>query len=281
MTATRLILPAFGIVLAPACSGLVGTVAGAPLAAVAVAAPLTCAVAWVAGRWAGMGVAAASACGWYLPVFFLSGIGLSDVDHSSMLLGTGIQIAFALLTARWSDTLHAATVAAEVDPLTGLLNRRGIVARLEMESNRCRRGGRSLAVAFVDCDHFKAFNDSRGHAAGDRLLCVAAERLSSGIRNYDAAGRLGGDEFVVVFPECSEADARAAGARLLDSLRTAMHERGWPVTFSIGVAVFGTPGDAQEMLSCADAAMYEAKHSGKDRLCVQVGVPGEKSGPGE
>ena len=268
-SATRFVLLAFGMMLSPACSALIGTLAGAPLAAVAVGAPLTCAIAWTVGRRAALGIAAVSGVGWYLPALFLSRMTAADVDQSSMLLGSAVQVGFALLTARWSDTQRMAAVAAELDPLTGLLNRRGIVSRLEMESNRCRRGGRPLSVAFIDCDQFKAFNDSRGHAAGDRLLCMVAEELSSGIRNYDSVGRLGGDEFVVVFPECDEADARSAATRLLDALRSAMTDRDWPVTFSVGVAVFTVPGDPQEMLNSADNAMYEAKQGGKDRICYR------------
>ena len=257
-------------VLVTACTALIGTLAGLPLAAVALCAPQIIAAAWAAGTRPALVLTLLSALGWYLPA--VTGRGLADeaVDQSSAVIGTAVLIAFVLLTQKWRETLRRAHHAAETDPLTGLLNRRGFLARVDAERNRSERRRTPVAIAFLDCDRFKQLNDTKGHAVGDRLLIETADVLRANVRNYDSVARLGGDEFAVLLPDVDAAGARAAVDRMQSALRTCMRERQWPVTFSIGVAVFPIPGNTADMIVAADAAMYHVKRSGRDGVHVSL-----------
>jgi diguanylate cyclase (GGDEF)-like protein len=268
-----LILYAVELALVPACTALVGAVAQTPLAAVALCVPQVAAAAWTLGRWPALGLVLLSALGWYVPVQ-LPLEPAPPADHSSAVVGTAILAAFSLLMSRWRDSLREARAAAETDPLTGLLNRKGFEVRLDAERNRTARSARPLAVAFLDCDSFKAWNDRHGHAAGDRLLVTVADTLKSHVRNYDSVARIGGDEFAILFPESGEEAARSAIARVHASLGSAMSSRNWPVTMSIGVVVFNEPRSAGEMMAAADAEMYAVKHAGKDHFRVRVDFVG-------
>jgi diguanylate cyclase (GGDEF)-like protein len=264
-----LILYVIELALVPTCTALVGTVAQAPLAAVALCVPQVAAAGWTLGRWPALGLVLLSALGWYGPPQ-LPLESSPAADHSSAVVGTAILAAFSLLMSRWRDSLREARAAAETDPLTALLNRKGFEARLDAERNRTARSAKPLAIAFLDCDSFKAWNDRHGHAAGDRLLVTVAETLRSHVRNYDSVGRIGGDEFAILFPETGEGAARAAVARVHASLGSAMSSRNWPVTMSIGVVVFNDPRTAGEMMAAADAEMYAVKRDGKDHFRVRV-----------
>ena len=263
------LLYAIEAVLTPACTALIGEVGRAPLAAVALCVPQVAAAAWTLGRWAALALVLLSAAGWYLPARF-SLASVSTADHVSAIVGTALLASFSLLMSRWHDSLREARAAAETDPLTGLLNRKGFEARLDAERNRTARNARPLAVAFLDCDSFKSWNDRHGHAAGDRLLVTVAETLRSHVRNYDSVARVGGDEFAILFPETGEDAARAAIARVHASLGSAMSARNWPVTMSVGVVVFNAARSAGEMLAAADAEMYAVKRDGKDHFRVRV-----------
>ena len=155
------------------------------------------------------------------------------------------------------------------DPLTGLPNRSFLEDRLQLHLAQARRGGRGMAVMFLDLDRFKTVNDTLGHALGDRLLCEAAKRLREGVREDDTVARIGGDEFVVLLPRVGQGDG---AARIAQSL---LHKFVEPfplddnvlqVTISIGIALFPQDGDDPEtLLKKADAAMYRAKERGRNR----------------
>jgi two-component system, cell cycle response regulator len=149
------------------------------------------------------------------------------------------------------------------DPLTGLANRRFILTQLTGMVSGARRHRRALTVAVIDVDHFKAVNDTRGHAEGDRVLAAVARALRSHLRAEDQLGRLGGEEFLAVLPD---ADA-GAGAAAAEKLRASVQETG--VTVSIGWAAW-VGESADELLGRADDALYDAKARGRD--CV-VGAP--------
>ncbi len=147
---------------------------------------------------------------------------------------------------------------ARTDPLTGLSNRRAFLEALD----RLRPGG---AVVFLDLDHFKALNDSRGHQAGDEVLQEFALALRRSVRDGDCAARYGGEEFALVLPSAAAVDMGPAAEVVVARLRAA-----WagPVTFSVGIAVH-RPGDAPSTtLARADAAVYEAKAAGRNTLVV-------------
>jgi diguanylate cyclase (GGDEF)-like protein len=154
------------------------------------------------------------------------------------------------------------------DPLTGLANRQLFYERLSHAIDN--RGEQSVGVLFIDLDGFKEINDARGHHAGDTVLRVIAERLQSGVRGADAAARFGGDEFAVLLDALADAGAaRTAAERIIADVQQPIDITGIPVTVSvsIGVAVHepGGTGSADDVLRDADAAMYAAKATGKNR----------------
>lgn len=157
--------------------------------------------------------------------------------------------------------------AALNDPLTGLSNRYGLEARIEQSLSHARRSGLKLAVLFIDLDRFKAVNDSLGHASGDTLLCVIAERISGCLRDTDLVARLGGDEFVVVLSDLARADdAVPVAEKLLDAAMSPIVIGGLEIrtTASIGVCVFPDDGkDVGTLMKHADTAMYQAKAAGR------------------
>jgi diguanylate cyclase (GGDEF)-like protein/PAS domain S-box-containing protein len=162
---------------------------------------------------------------------------------------------------------------AQTDPLTGLLNRRGITEALDEQAKRWRQGEAQGAVLFLDMDHFKQINDTLGHDVGDELLKAFAERLRAVVRSSDKLARLGGDEFVIMIsaPDAEEAAKRVA-QNLLDLARqpVPLGGREIKISTSIGIAVVKPSGTATyvEILKEADYALYEAKAAGRDRYAL-------------
>jgi diguanylate cyclase (GGDEF)-like protein len=177
-------------------------------------------------------------------------------------------IAAGLRTARQFERL---SFQASHDALTGLANRRTFEAFIEREIKLAERHGTALSVMVIDADHFKRYNDTYGHPAGDALLRALGARLAQVCRSTDFVARYGGEEFVVVLPHTDRAGAEVAAGKVLAGIRT-MHEGaglpGGPVTASIGVATYPADVfDARELFHAADQAMYRAKHEGRDRVC--------------
>jgi diguanylate cyclase (GGDEF)-like protein len=162
-------------------------------------------------------------------------------------------------------------VQSRTDPLTGTLNRRAIVERLEAELSRVRREGGSLGVGMVDVDHFKRINDGLGHAAGDAVLCEIARRIEAGMRGSDAYGRTGGEEFLVLWPGADDAAAAAAADRARRLVAGAPFATpAGPVAVTASVGVTSTDGEepADTVVARADRALYAAKLGGRDRVEV-------------
>jgi diguanylate cyclase (GGDEF)-like protein len=266
-------LVALEVLLAPACTALVGTLVGAPLAAVALCLPQVSAAAWLERTRSGVLVSLAGTAGWYLPLLRSQPTRFEHVDHTSVILGTVVCLGFAMITGRLRRVVARARLAVESDDLTKLLNKRGFQTRLEAESNRSLRTGRPLAVAFLDCDNFKTVNDTLGHATGDQLLITMARTLKRNVRSYDCVARMGGDEFAILFPEMPHHKAQSATDRLMETVRTALRAHDWDVTVSVGVVVFERPEPVPEMLAAADAEMYAVKRSGKARVQIRVVNP--------
>jgi diguanylate cyclase (GGDEF)-like protein len=179
----------------------------------------------------------------------------------------------SVLRRRAAASLDEARTEARTDPLTGLLNRRGLTEVFLRECERAEREGRPLSVWMVDLDHFKGLNDAMGHAAGDRALQGVAEVLRAQLRGIDVLARVGGEEFCVLLPNCTTADAflRAEGVRL--AVADEFADRGVPVTVSIGVASWHN-GDVDGSLTvhAADEALYAAKAAGRNQTQVAHGV---------
>lgn len=162
------------------------------------------------------------------------------------------------------------------DALTGLLNRGAILSHLERDLASAVRVGGDVAVAMVDVDHFKRVNDGFGHPAGDEVLREVSRRMASTLRPSDAIGRCGGEEFLVVMSATDAAGAALVAERLRVSIRQepiqvdgAAHQ----ITCSFGVAVSpGGSAAAERLIAAADAALYTAKRSGRDRVEIASDV---------
>lgn len=204
-----------------------------------------------------------------------------EIDELKARLDAGrriVNLQDQLLTAQRSLREQASH-----DPLTGLWNRAAILGLLDREVARGGRDGRPVAVLMTDLDHFKSINDTHGHLAGDAVLRAAAQRLEAVVRPYDAVGRYGGEEFLVVLPGCGTEEA----ATLAERLRRALADRPFDVeagelavTLSVGVAVCedGSPADPVGLLGAADAALYQAKARGRNR--VELAGPDPTTGTG-
>lgn len=186
-----------------------------------------------------------------------------------ILFGTGW-----LIESLW-QARDLAAYFAQTEPLTGLLNRNAFLSRLQLEIDRSQRREHPLAVAFLDCDHFKEWNDNHGHLAGDEVLKLIGKTLETSTRSYDALARMGGDEFAVLFPELDPELAARASRRLHEDLRRELERRDWPVTMSMGLVAYRLPpGSARDVISTADALMYEAKRLGKNRVEILIDPQG-------
>jgi diguanylate cyclase (GGDEF)-like protein len=157
------------------------------------------------------------------------------------------------------------------DELTGMLNRRAIVAGGEREVALAQRNHQSLTIAFVDIDFFKRINDNLGHEAGDIFLVEIAQLLKKTCRTIDLVGRYGGEEFCIVFPGVGHENATIVGDRLLDAVRQYRFHNQYQMTVSIGLA--SLPENSQNLswtnlINRADAALYKAKDFGRDRYCI-------------
>lgn len=161
---------------------------------------------------------------------------------------------------------------ASHDSLTGLPNRSLLRDRIEQAIAKARRDNKRVAVVFVDLDHFKLINDSLGHHVGDRLLLEVADRLMTCVRSHDTVARQGGDEFVLVLTEQhGEDESLAIVSRLLDVISQPWVDEGqeYGLSCSVGISCYPKDGDDPDaLLRCADAAMYQAKASGRSTYHV-------------
>jgi diguanylate cyclase (GGDEF)-like protein/PAS domain S-box-containing protein len=182
------------------------------------------------------------------------------------------QIALSIASLRLREALKDQSIR---DPLTGLYNRRFMQESLERELLRARRTNRPFTVMFIDIDHFKRFNDSYGHDAGDLVLQVFAKALTNFFRGGDIICRYGGEEFALVLPDSSLKDAERRGNDLRAEIKklSITHRNTVldPVTFSVGLAAFPEHGStAEELFRVADKCLYDSKTQGRDRITVPV-----------
>jgi len=194
------------------------------------------------------------------------------------------------------DALELARIEAErlsiTDPLTGLFNRRYFHYRLEQEIERARRHGDSVSVLMLDLDHFKHVNDRYGHRAGDDALRMTGDLLTRQLRRLDVCTRWGGEEFAIIMPNTGAPGGVVVAQRLLGALRAKAclsapplsEPAGGPepvqITASLGLAAFPSTGieSAEALVHAADAAMYQAKKGGRNRICLLDPERGNSSG---
>lgn len=196
-----------------------------------------------------------------------------SAEEIKLLISVASQAALAIANAR----LYQETVELSLtDPLTGIHNRRHLFARLDMELARAQRFGTEVSLLMIDIDHFKHFNDSFGHPAGDEVLRGVARVIESSIRRIDTVARVGGEEFVVVLPGTGKADA----AEVADKLRRAVErtsfaggeqQPGGRVTISLGYCTYpADAGDALLLVEAADRALYASKSAGRNRATAYM-----------
>ncbi len=204
------------------------------------------------------------------PLLYYYGLPLSMVA-SAVLIALGV-----------ADRLRAQRLAlteaerrAQTDPLTGVLNRRSLIERLDAACLRARARGLPISLLFIDLDHFKEINDSFGHQAGDACLRAIIEPIHAELRQSDVIGRYGGEEFVVILSSADAAAASPIAHRILQRIAGVSVEGfGRPIrlTCSIGIAASDTLGVwGENLIARADAALYAAKRMGRNQ--VQMAAP--------
>ncbi|OAX88014.1 histidine kinase [Xanthomonas nasturtii] len=209
-----------------------------------------------------------SAQGTQLGFLFLSCPGTGPMPRLEIAEAAAEQLSLALSNLRLRESLRRQSIR---DALTGLYNRRYLEESLSHELARCARRGLPLSVLMLDVDHFKQFNDSQGHAGGDLLLAAVGELLLTRLRAEDVACRYGGEEFTVILPEADGEEALRVAEQIrghIAALAVSDGARSLPkVTASIGVASFPADGEqGASLIQKADAALYRAKHAGRNRI---------------
>jgi diguanylate cyclase (GGDEF)-like protein len=203
------------------------------------------------------------------PLLLIGQAWLGEGRVDAMAIGVASMVLFLLVVARMAGLIRRVEEQAQElsglasrDGLTGVLNRRSWDTALPLALDAARRTGRPLSVALVDLDHFKRFNDTYGHQAGDRLLKSAAAAWGEALRTTDVLYRYGGEEFGLVLAESGVDQAIA----VVERLRVVTPEQ---QTFSAGVACWDGQETAEHLVARADAALYAAKTAGRNRTAVQ------------
>jgi diguanylate cyclase (GGDEF)-like protein/PAS domain S-box-containing protein len=206
--------------------------------------------------------------------------GSGSLKDSQLRLASTVsgQIALSLASLRLRETLRDQSIR---DPLTGLFNRRFMEESLEREMQRAVRKNHPVSVLFVDLDHFKRFNDTFGHDAGDLVLRSVADLFRSLFRVDDVICRYGGEEFGIILPESSAQNAAIRANALREEtkkleIQYKNHALG-RITLSVGVSCFPEHGrTSEELLKAADQCLYESKAAGRDKVTVAVCPSGER-----
>lgn len=185
-------------------------------------------------------------------------------------IASGVRI--IKLEEELKDAHRKMEILAMHDGLTGLFNRRAIEEHAEAALDLAKRKDRALSILLLDIDHFKSINDQYGHKAGDEALRQLARMLTENLRQYDRAGRWGGEEFIVILPETELQEAMHVAERLRSRVEQASVSPENCETFSmqisLGVASVCAPYPSlAKLIDAADTALYEAKQSGRNRVC--------------
>lgn len=183
------------------------------------------------------------------------------IEETKIMLKRAIENTCLLIQAGKKNYYQDMSV---LDGLTSVYNHRYFQNMLEQQISPLRRFPRSFSLIMIDVDDFKKYNDTKGHLEGDKVLHNAAQIFVDSTRDGDLVFRYGGEEFTIILPQTTRELAKKVGERLLKTVKANL-----PVTISMGLAIF--PDNAQtkdDLINCADKALYEAKNLGKDRMCV-------------
>jgi diguanylate cyclase (GGDEF)-like protein len=249
--------------------------------------------AWFLGPWElaiNMAITVA-VCVLALSRSFADPVGLGiQVGVSAGTLNAGA-LGVYILRRRVQKLLQATQTLSLLDPLTGLFNRRYLVGQASRLWRQGRREGTRVAAMVLDLDHFKRLNDAHGHAAGDSVLRAVATSLSATVRPTDVLARTGGEELVVLGLVSDPDEAARLAERLRRAVAGSRTPEGHSVTASIGIAL-ARPGEGDEptaalwrLIDQADAAMYDAKQQGRNRIAARwvpsprAAMPGQAGGP--
>ena len=171
-------------------------------------------------------------------------------------------------------THHSLQRMATIDALTNIFNRRFFSEHMLREFDRAKRYNSSLSLIMIDIDHFKQYNDSNGHLAGDKVLTQVASLLKKNVRGSDVVARYGGEEFVVILPETGQINAAIVAEKVREAIekykfKNQESQPGENLTISLGLAsVNEIVNDATELINNADIALYEAKKTGRNRIVI-------------
>lgn len=206
-----------------------------------------------------------------------SGGGATNEAAQQLAAMVAERVSLALSNLRLRETLQRQSIQ---DPLTGLFNRRYMESTMERELRRAARHNHPIGIMMMDIDHFKIFNDTHGHAAGDASLKVLADFLQSNIRGGDIACRYGGDEFILILPEASIQETLQRAEELRIGIKAQIVEFNntilGSISVSMGITSFPNDGATMEALFlAADKALYRAKEGGRDRVVSAWEAPGE------
>ena len=230
-------------------------------------------LAWLAGRTPALVMAVAATLSRF-GVKITEAINAGDIGPE-LIWSISSELIFFLIFAGLLLTvrrqLDAERALARLDGLTKLSNARAFELALIAERERLVRYNRVVSLIYFDLDNFKQVNDQYGHAAGDELLKMIGVLVAKNVRQVDTGARLGGDEFALILPETLAPGAQIVAQRLSENIVKTARARNWPVTCSMGCVTFESAlPTIKEMTDAADAAMYRAKNSGKNRVETQV-----------
>ena len=229
-------------------------------------------VSWCAGRREGALIALASSVSWYAADWYTGTIYSHPIIYYwnlAVMFGFFFIVSFTLSGLK--NVLELEKKRARVDSLTGMANARYFSELARKEIERCKRYNHPLTMIYIDCDGFKSVNDLLGHQIGDQLLRFLASAMRKNTRATDIVARLGGDEFAILMPETGEQIIPEGLKRLHVLLSRALLEDGWPVSLSMGAAIYlQPPGSADAMIQSADRLMFQAKNQGKNTVRYEV-----------
>lgn len=226
---------------------------------------------WLIGRRAGILLAFLSSAT-SISADIIAGVVYSTplIPFWNILIKTSVFVMFVYFLFEFRKRVEKDTALARCDALTGLANRHAFNESVARELARNDRYGREFALAYIDVDHFKQINDTFGHHIGDCVLKTIADVMKLHTRSTDIPARLGGDEFGIIYVEQGSNGAQMATEILKEQLDATMQQKGWNVTFSIGVGVFAHPMPSVDAaVRACDQLMYEIKNTTRNGILVR------------